>query len=239
MAEALFSYLSDDILVSIFSKLDGSDPRHRAVLSSVCTRFCSLLRQHHRLLLPLPPSHHFPNDSTNTPEILLKLHFCCPGLLHAGVVSESGFGSEDPIGKRRKLCNQKEHLASGVWSLSREQGSKLLARQFRDDCLYICDWPGCLHLEEKRKYRLFRGVFVDFKETRVWKALNDGKNKVKRKVDVGGCAFCKSEESWDLHSAFCLRRVFGFHDDGEPVVRAFVCDNGHVSGAWTDVPMYS
>ncbi|KAF9607295.1 hypothetical protein IFM89_033723 [Coptis chinensis] len=45
------------------------------------------------------------------------------------------------------------------------------------------------------------------------------------------------KETWDLHSAFCLKRVFGFHDDGEPVVRAYVCENGHVSGAWTDRPM--
>ena len=126
-----------------------------------------------------------------------------------------------------------------MWSLSREQGGKLLARQFRDDCLYICDWPGCVHSEEKRKYKLFRGVFIDFKGTRVWRAINDGNNKEKRKIDVGGCAFCRCEETWDLHSAFCLRRGFGYHDDGEPVVRAYVCENGHVSGAWTDVPMYS
>ncbi|KAF3504403.1 hypothetical protein F2Q69_00039505 [Brassica cretica] len=53
------------------------------------------------------------------------------------------------------------------------------------------------------------------------------------------CAFCECDETWDMHSSFCLRRVFGFHDDGEPVVRAYVCENGHVSGAWTALPLYT
>ncbi|KAK7259327.1 hypothetical protein RIF29_24931 [Crotalaria pallida] len=138
--------------------------------------------------------------------------------------------------KKRKVSGSwNSHLASGIWNLSREQGSKLLGRLFRDDALYVCDWPGCVHEEEKRKYMVFRGVFRDFKRTRVWRTINDGNRK---KVDLG-CAFCLCEETWDLHSAFCLRRGFGYHDDGEPVVRAFVCENGHVSGAWTDVPMYT
>ncbi|XP_020231735.1 phytochrome A-associated F-box protein [Cajanus cajan] len=138
--------------------------------------------------------------------------------------------------KRRKVSRAwRSHLASGSWSLSREQGSKLLARQFRDDCLYVCDWPGCVHKEEKRKYRLFRGVFKNFKRTRVWRTIHDGN---KMKLDLP-CAFCACMFTWDLHSAFCLRRGFGFHDDGEPVVRAYVCENGHVSGAWTDVPLYT
>ncbi|GLT53289.1 hypothetical protein SLA2020_265720 [Shorea laevis] len=143
---------------------------------------------------------------------------------------------EFPVSKRRKIDrSMRSHLATGVWNLSREQGSKLLARQFRDDCLYICDWPGCVHSEEKRNYMLFRGIFKNFKRTRVWRTINDGNRS---KIDVN-CAFCASKETWDLHSAFCLRRLFGFHDDGEPVVRAYVCENGHVSGAWTDLPLYT
>ncbi|XP_058082795.1 phytochrome A-associated F-box protein [Magnolia sinica] len=138
--------------------------------------------------------------------------------------------------KRRKLCQAVEsHLASGAWNLSREQGNKLLASRFRGDCLYICDWPGCVHMEEKRNYMLFRGVFKNFKRSRVWRTINDT-NRNKITLD---CAFCSCKETWDLHSAFCLRRVFGYHDDGEPVVRAYVCENGHVSGAWTDRPMYT
>ncbi|XP_028781896.1 phytochrome A-associated F-box protein-like [Neltuma alba] len=140
--------------------------------------------------------------------------------------------------KRRKICislRSRSHLASGIWNLSREQGNKLLARQFRDDCLYICDWPGCLHSEEKRNYMLFRGIFKNFRRTRVWRTINDGNRK---KIALC-CAFCQCKETWDLHSAFCLRRFFGFHDDGEPVVRAYVCENGHVSGAWTDLPLYA
>ncbi|KAL7226810.1 hypothetical protein ACSBR1_021811 [Camellia fascicularis] len=138
--------------------------------------------------------------------------------------------------KRRKICRSlRSHLASGVWNLSREQGNKLLASRFRGDCLYICDWPGCVHIEEKRNYMLFRGIFKNFKKSRVWRTINDGNRS---KIDLN-CAFCSCKQTWDLHSAFCLRRVFGFHEDGEPVVRAYVCENGHVSGAWTDWPLYT
>ncbi|CAI0469715.1 unnamed protein product [Linum tenue] len=145
-------------------------------------------------------------------------------------------GTDAPVRKRRKICrSMRSHLASGVWNLSREQGNKLLASRFRGDCLYICDWPGCVHIEEKRNYMLFRGIFKDFKRSRVWRTINDGN---RRKIDLD-CAFCECRQTWDLHSAFCLRRVYGFHDDGEPVVRAYVCENGHVSGAWTDLPLYT
>ncbi|CAN1198003.1 Phytochrome A-associated F-box protein [Linum perenne] len=141
-----------------------------------------------------------------------------------------------PPRKRRRICrSMRSHLASGVWNLSREQGNKLLASRFRGDCLYICDWPGCVHVEEKRNYMLFRGIFKNFKRSRVWRTINDGNRK---KIDLS-CAFCECRQTWDLHSAFCLRRVYSFHDDGEPVVRAYVCENGHVSGAWTDLPLYT
>lgn len=138
--------------------------------------------------------------------------------------------------KKRKMCRSlTPHLASEIWNFSREQGNKLLASRFRGDCLYICDWPGCVHTEEKRNYMLFRGVFKNFKKSRVWRTINDGN---KSKVGLN-CAFCPSNDVWDLHSAFCLRPAYGFHDDGEPVVRAYVCENGHVSGAWTDWPLYT
>ncbi|KAI3449485.1 hypothetical protein Pfo_006150 [Paulownia fortunei] len=138
--------------------------------------------------------------------------------------------------KRRKTTrSHRSHLASGVWNLSREQGNKLLASRFKGDCLYICDWPGCVHVEEKRNYMLFRGIFKNFKQSRVWRTISDGSRS---KIDLN-CAFCSSKQTWDLHSSFCLRRYFGFHDDGEPVVRAYVCENGHVSGAWTDWPLYT
>ncbi|KAL2945376.1 Phytochrome A-associated F-box protein [Bienertia sinuspersici] len=151
--------------------------------------------------------------------------------------------------KRRKLDNdddngdrvvakrqKRSHLATGAWNLSREQGMKLLASRFRDDCLYISDWPGCIHNQDKRNYMLFRGLFYNFKKTRVWRTINDGNHR--SKIDLN-CAFCSCNQTWDLHSAFCLKRGFGFHDDGEPVVRAYVCENGHVSGAWTDFPLYT
>ncbi|GFP92603.1 phytochrome a-associated F-box protein, partial [Phtheirospermum japonicum] len=72
------------------------------------------------------------------------------------------------ICKRRKTCRSlRSHLASGIWNLSREQGNKLLASRFKGDFLYICDWPGCIHVEEKRNYMLFRGIFKSFKQSRV------------------------------------------------------------------------
>ncbi|CAA6662047.1 unnamed protein product [Spirodela intermedia] len=153
----------------------------------------------------------------------------------------AGILREFPRKKKKKKQKQCEvpvcaHLASGgAWNLSREQGYKLLASRFRADCLYICNWPGCVHAEEKRKYMLFRGVFKDFKRSSVWRSITDGN---RNKIPIG-CAFCSCCETWDLYSAFCLRRVFGYHDDGEPEVRAYVCDNGHVSGAWTERPMYT
>ncbi|URE28338.1 Phytochrome A-associated F-box [Musa troglodytarum] len=119
--------------------------------------------------------------------------------------------------KKHRVGPAGAHLASGPWTVSREQGSKLLASRFRGDCLYMCDWPGCVHAEEKRKYMLFRGVFKNFKRSRVWKTISDSN---RGKIALG-CAFCACRETWDLRSAFCLRRVFGFHDDGEPVVRAY------------------
>ncbi|XP_010069918.2 phytochrome A-associated F-box protein [Eucalyptus grandis] len=138
--------------------------------------------------------------------------------------------------KRRKIWRpMRSHLAPGVWNLCREQGNKLLASRFRGDCLYICDWPGCVHVEEKRNYMLFRGVFKNFKRSMVWRTINDGNRS---RIDLN-CAFCSCKETWDLHSAFCLKRIYGFHDDGEPVVRAYVCENGHVSGAWTELPLYT
>ncbi|RZR97414.1 hypothetical protein BHM03_00026608 [Ensete ventricosum] len=115
--------------------------------------------------------------------------------------------------KKQQVGPAGAHLASGPWTVSREQGNKLLASRFRGDCLYMCDWPGCVHAGEKRKYMLFRGVFKNFKRSRVWKTISESN---RGKIALG-CAFCACRETWDLHSAFCLRRVFGFHDDGEPV----------------------
>jgi len=136
---------------------------------------------------------------------------------------------------RRWLGTVGAHLASGSWTLSREQGNKLLASRFRGDQLYLCDWPGCVHAEERRKYMVFRGVFRNFARSQVRCALRD----TRRPTVAVDCAFCASKEAWDLYSAFCLRSFYGYHDDGEPVVRAYVCQNGHVAGAWTERPLYS
>lgn len=153
----------------------------------------------------------------------------CGGVARRGVVAGS---RRHP---RRWLGTVGAHLASGSWTLSREQGNKLLASRFRGDRLYLCDWPGCVHAEERRKYMVFRGVFHNFARSQVRRALRD----TRRPTVAVECAFCGCKEAWDLYSAFCLRGFYGYHDDGEPVVRAYVCENGHVAGAWTERPLYS
>ncbi|CAK9209023.1 unnamed protein product [Sphagnum troendelagicum] len=133
-------------------------------------------------------------------------------------------------------CNHEDpHLAKGIRMLTREQGNKLLASRFRADSLYICDWPGCVHPGEKRMYKLFRGIFKNFKQSHVWRNLRDHQAK---KSELS-CAFCSALSTWDMVTTFCLRRSFEYHEDGEPVVRAYVCENGHVAGAWTDRPLYN
>ncbi|KAL5561464.1 hypothetical protein UlMin_031211 [Ulmus minor] len=161
----------------------------------------------------------------------------CPLIGEDASVEKGVFTMDrESASKKRKIGrSMRSHLASGVWNLSREQGNKLLHSRFRGDCLYLCDWPGCVHIEERRNYMLFRGMFKDFKGSQVWRTIKDGNRS---KIDLN-CAFCNCKDTWDLQSAFCLRRGFGYHDDGEPVVRAYVCENGHVSGAWTDLPLYA
>ncbi|KAJ8547423.1 hypothetical protein K7X08_011009 [Anisodus acutangulus] len=90
------------------------------------------------------------------------------------------------VSKRRRIYRSPcSHLASGVWNLSREQGNKLLASRFKGDCLYIRDWSGCIHIEEKRNYMLFRGIMKNFKQSRVWRTINDGNRKKIIETDMG------------------------------------------------------
>lgn len=180
----------------------------------------------------------------------LTQHTHCPALKDVAneVVSfdPSNLGQADQVkqkqehrnksAKRQRQCHHENcHVATGPWNLSREQGNKLLANRFRADSLYICDWPGCIHPGDKRIYKLFRGVFKNFKSSHVWRNLRD----MQAKTTNVGCAFCMCKSTWDMVTTFCLKRSIEFHDDGEPVVRAFVCENGHVAGAWTDRPMYT
>lgn len=106
--------------------------------------------------------------------------------------------------------------------------------RFRSDSLYICDWPGCAHQGQKRVYNLFRGIFKNFQHSHVFRNLKDLKAK---RTEIR-CAFC-SEGTYDMVTSFCLRRSFEYHEDGEPVIRAYVCESGHVVGAWTDRPLYN
>ncbi|KAJ7548854.1 hypothetical protein O6H91_07G030500 [Diphasiastrum complanatum] len=241
-----FDRIPEDVLINILSRLED-DPRHLARLACVSHRLfivitscCWKLRC--MKLLPTLVSELVQN-ANNPCNIeageppggwgsLQKLLLCCPGLWHAGVLLETcDFALDQKLGWGEEW----PHLASEVSTLSREQGTKLLASRFRADILYICDWSGCVHTREERKYKLFRGVFKNFKNTHVWRNLNELKAK---KVNVC-CAFCSSASTWDMVTSFCLRRSFEYHDDGEPVVRAFVCENGHVAGAWTDRPTHN
>ncbi|XP_020686916.1 phytochrome A-associated F-box protein isoform X2 [Dendrobium catenatum] len=228
-----FSLLPDDTVLDILTRLI-SDPRDWSRLSCVSSRFSNLIRS---ICCRSWCCHFIPNLAADLSIVrhvpggwaaLRKLSICCPGLHHAGVLLDE---YPNPKCSRRPIWEP--HFASAQRGFSREEGSKLLASRFRGDCLYVSQWPGCVHAETRRKYLLFRGVFKDFKDTSVWKAVRDAK---KSKIEAK-CAFCDGKETWDLHSAFCLRRGLDFHQ-GEPVVRAFVCENGHVSGAWVEKPMY-
>lgn len=106
--------------------------------------------------------------------------------------------------------------------------------RFRSDSLFICDWPGCMHQGERRMYKLFRGIFKNFQHSHVFRNLKDLSAK---RTEIR-CAFC-SKETYDMVTSFCLRRSFEYHEDGEPVIRAYVCESGHVAGAWTDRPLYN
>ncbi|CAA0832024.1 Phytochrome A-associated F-box protein [Striga hermonthica] len=219
MPENGFSRLSDDVVLNILYKLE-EDPRTDEADSTDC-----IWSLYDDLLF----------DTLYTDSETLEKPKMEPVM---GEIEEEKPESSSACKRRKKTCisrSLRSHLADGIWNLSREQGNKLLASRFKDDCLYICDWPGCIHVEEKRNYMLFRGIFKDFKQSRVWRTINEGG---RIKIDLH-CAFCSCNQTWDLHSSFCLRRHFGFHDDGEPFVRAYVCENGHVSGAWTNWPLYT
>ncbi|PKA48940.1 Phytochrome A-associated F-box protein [Apostasia shenzhenica] len=228
------SLLPDDILLHILSRL-SSDPRDWSRLACVSSRFAKLVGS---VCCRSWCSHFIPtvtadllSGSDDLPggwAALRKLSMCCPGLHHAGVLLD-----EYPSPKRDRRSIWEPHLAPSHWGFSREEGSKLLAGRFRADCLYVSQWPGCVHAEKRRKYFVFRGVFKDFKQSSVWKAVNE----VKKSRVEAKCAFCDGKETWDLHSAFCLRMELNLHE-GAPIVRAFVCENGHVSGAQVRKPLH-
>lgn len=257
-APSPISLLPDDLILKILSLIPpADDPGLLPRLSGVSRHFRHLLRS------PLPSS-----------LSLHKLTFCCPGILHSGILVpyypdfyrsdfeklylESSYDLSETIytvpsdsssnqpqnftdtssyekkkknGSRRKWTGPTgSHTASGNWSLSREQGNKLLAPVFHDDSLYICDEPGCVHEEENRKFKLFRGVFKDFNKTKVWKRIKHH-NWMKLKLN---CAYCECNEMWNLAMSGCLNDYSRSHEDGLPMLRVFVCDNGHVSGAWKE-----
>ncbi|CAI8603806.1 unnamed protein product [Vicia faba] len=65
-------------------------------------------------------------------------------LYHDTLYADSEFHQEEPT---------HEEIRAGVVDVPVESKKRKVTgsfgRQYRDDCLYVCDWPGCVHLEEK------------------------------------------------------------------------------------------
>ncbi|KAJ6674932.1 EID1-LIKE F-BOX PROTEIN 2-RELATED [Salix viminalis] len=106
MTAAIFSKLSDDVVLNIFSKLED-DPRNWARLACVCSKFTSLIRHvcwksKCNETIPSVVTDLLPSPDSSFPggwSALYKLAVCCPGLQHAGVLLElSDFGLERELG---------------------------------------------------------------------------------------------------------------------------------------------
>lgn len=48
------------------------------------------------------------------------------------------------------------------------------------------------------------------------------------------CVYCECNEMWNLSMGGCLNDNESSHEDDLPFLQAYVCNNGHVSGAWKD-----
>lgn len=77
------------------------------------------------------------------------------------------------------------YLAQGSSCLNYKQGNELLDDRF-SNCFYVSNWPSCGHNEGNHTYQLFRAIFVNFKQSMIWRTLGDDKY---HKVDLK-CAFC-------------------------------------------------
>ena len=184
--------LADDVLLQILGRLE-EDPRDWARASCASPRLAALLRGAcfpPRLSRALPVELLPAPSADGAPAAWAALHkmsVCCPGLLRAGILLEPNddFGlkldigpdlsvpaasssslkptatSESrtaavPAGSKTSFFTEPKHSEppaddAAAWSL------------FRDDRLYICDWPGCVHAEERRKYMVFRGASTNRK----------------------------------------------------------------------------
>lgn len=163
-----------------------------------------------------------PNTSNSCGwDALFKLLFCCPGLAHVGVRVEAASHDEYVL--------PGPHLASKRLWLSCENGKKMLDDRFSWNCLYLSNWPICEHINTGQYSVIYRGIFINFKETVIWREINNAGDEYK--VDLK-CAFCSCKNTWDLYSSFSFEENFILKIDGVSVDRAFICENGHVFGAW-------
>lgn len=239
----VFSRLDDNLLIEIIIHLSVN---YWGALACVSKKFCSVLHDSCYKLKCTQKNPELVSDLLSDGVLasppggwpaLLKLLFCCPGLVRVGVRADlrpTNVDGDDYYYYRRLLG---PHFSWWEAELSPKQGNVFLRDRFSNNCLYLSRWCGCTHIEEKYKYMLFRGIFIDFKNTLVWQTVNDG---YRYRVDLN-CAFCDSKRTWDLYSSSCLIRVFGIKDDEERFDRGFVCENGHVFGVWRDLrgePLY-
>ncbi|XP_078158792.1 phytochrome A-associated F-box protein-like [Carex rostrata] len=257
-APSPISILPDDLLLKIFSLIPpADDPGLLLRLSGVSRHFRRLLLSplpsslslhklticcpgilHAGILVPYYPDFYrsdfeklYLESSNDLSEALDTVPSDSSSNQSQNFTALSSYEKKKKNGRRRKWMGPTgSHTATGNWSLSLEEGNKVLASVFRDDSLYICEEPGCVHEEENRKFKLFRGVFKDFNKTKVWKRIQDH-NWMKVKLN---CVYCECNEMWNLSMGGCLNNNESSHEDDLPLLQAFVCNNGHVSGAWKD-----
>lgn len=237
-----FSKLNDDLLIKIIVDLNVKDC---GIIACVSKRFCSIL---HEFCYQIKCTERNPvlvsdllldSDSSYPPggwAAVFRILFCCPGLSQVGVRRVEPTPLEliylEDNDYDRRLGS---HLAKGRSCLSREQGNELLDNRFGKNCLYVSKWISCGHNEGENTYFLYSGIFVNFKQGMIWRALKDS-NKFKTDLK---CAFCSCKQTWDLYSSVGLKSKGIKLDCDVPVDRAFVCENGHVFGAWINVLMFN
>ncbi|KAK1354145.1 hypothetical protein POM88_047401 [Heracleum sosnowskyi] len=238
----IFSKLDNDVLIKIISDLDLKDLGRLACVSKklcpILLDFCYKIKCTQKN--PALVSDLLSDAVSSSPQGgwagLFKILFCCPGLAQAGVHVEASpkkavnddvddFSGDEYF--RVLFFRMGPHLAWEGSRLNYEYGNYLLDDRFTRNCLYLSDWSRCEHLDEKHNYSIYRGIFINFKQTMIWRELNDDGEE--HKVDMK-CSFCPCKHTWDLYTSLCFKQTRA----GEPVDRAFVCENGHVCGVWID-----
>ncbi|KAF3340668.1 phytochrome A-associated F-box protein-like protein [Carex littledalei] len=219
-APSPISLLPDELLLKIFSMIPpADDPGLLPRLSGVSRHFRRLLHS------PLPAS-----------LSLHKLTFCCPGILHAGVLVPyyPDFYRSD----HEKLYLESSYDLSETLDTVPSDSSSNQSQNFTDTSSYEKKKKN----GRRRKWMGPTGSHMasgnwslsreqDFNKTKVWERINKHHNWMKVKLN---CVYCECNEMWNLAMGGCLNDYSMSHEDGLLMLRVFVCDNGHVSGAWKE-----